>query len=758
MLDQRIIQRIREIQGKLESDGELRPQAQLDVYYNLFRSRFGPDVLKHLDGEALLMTMFNLRDKGSMAYWLEFKNDDEFPAIFGSIAGGNALKWGIYLRRESVRWYKGTPRDQIQIEDEEAIEIARKYRGQLIGGAKALGRMRGKSSDSDYKDLQEEMNAVAPEVGNLGWGHKYFHLLFPDLLDDYHNPDYQRFHLIRLLQEPLKGDGRFLNGGRFVAIAKELDLPMNHLTRILSTQCSSPYSYWRIGTAAGDASEDRFGIMCEGSFVAVGWDEIQKDLSDISCDNESKEKLRKTIAEHFASRTPQSVGTDTKELFTFVAGMKEGDVVVAMKGATVQGIGRVTGPYFYDETSPYFRHRRPVSWDSLDSWEMEPFEGLRTTLYQLRKYPKNLISVESRMIEAPSSTLDHSISGVITGLPGICGKIQSILKRKSQVILYGPPGTGKSHWSEQAALRIAALHNCGKNLEDLSQTERHSITESDEPFVRLCTFHPAYGYEDFIEGYRPDAIGGAVGFKLKDGIFKKMCRDAKENPSKLYILIIDEINRGDIPRIMGELMTVLEKNKRGKSILLPVSGTSLIVPENVYVIGTMNTADRSIALLDTALRRRFGFLEIMPDLSIFGDISLKSIPIKAWLKTLNERIVEVVGHNARNLQIGHSYFMEQGKPIVEFAKFAKIIQEDVIPLLEEYCYENYESLEKILGKGLVDAGSMRIRHELFDDQRWNELAEALLAPVPDIVTSGSAVSASDEMEADVEPAASDDSE
>ena len=128
----------------------------------------------------------------------------------------------------------------------------------------------------------------------------------------------------------------------------------------------------------------------------------------------------------------------------------------------------------------------------------------------------------------------------------------------------------------------------------------------------------------------------------------------------------------------------------------------------------MNTADRSIALLDTALRRRFGFIELMPDISILGDAMLGGIPLGPWLKALNERICEFVGRDARNLQIGHSYLLEKGRPVSDFATFTKILREDILPLLEEYCYEDYVTLEKILGPGMVDLKKQQLRQELFD--------------------------------------------
>ena len=142
-----------------------------------------------------------------------------------------------------------------------------------------------------------------------------------------------------------------------------------------------------------------------------------------------------------------------------------------------------------------------------------------------------------------------------------------------------------------------------------------------------------------------------------------LVQDARESPKQKFYLIIDEINRGDIPRIFGELLTVLEKDKRGKNIILPVSQDVFSVPKNVFIIGTMNTADRSISLLDAALRRRFGFMELMPDSSVLGGSSVAGIPLRAWFDALNTRIRENVGRDSRNLQIGHSYLMQAGSPL-----------------------------------------------------------------------------------------------
>jgi len=207
VLDKSIAENLRRRYEMLDAERRLLSRTQLANYYETFRQRFGPEELQNLDGEALLKKMHG-RDKDSLVYWLEFKNDEEFSARFGSIAGGSALKFGIYYRSETQTWRTGAPSNQRDISVEEAIEYARKHRDQLVRGVGLLHSLPENGTDEDYRALQESMDEEAPDVSDSAWGHKYFHLLFPDKLDDYHNANYQRYHLIKLLQVPPHGDGR----------------------------------------------------------------------------------------------------------------------------------------------------------------------------------------------------------------------------------------------------------------------------------------------------------------------------------------------------------------------------------------------------------------------------------------------------------------------------------------------------------------------------------------------------------------------
>ena len=387
--------------------------------------------------------------------------------------------------------------------------------------------------------------------------------------------------------------------------------------------------------------------------------------------------MKPLLEEQYPS-DPKILSRKAGEIRDFIAGMQDGDVVLAADGERVLGVGHATGPYRYEEAEPTGApHRRPVEWNSTEEWKLPTSEGLRTTFFPIRRYPENIVEIERRLLEGDQSLAPKPGATAPTRtlrLDGIPGRLQAILERKGQAIVYGPPGTGKTYWARRTARDLAAIGAFGRPFTELAADERAKVDGTDKTaaLVRWCTFHPAYGYEDFIEGFRPQINSAKqLVFERCAGIFKTLCADAgDDSEQRKYVLVVDEINRGDIPRIFGELLTLLERDKRGLEVILPLSGDRFTVPQNVYVLGTMNTADRSIALLDTALRRRFGFVELMPDMSVLGAASAGgSIPLGQWLAALNDRLRTHLGRDARNLQIGHAYLLEDGHPVTDFARF-----------------------------------------------------------------------------------------
>ena len=253
-------------------------------------------------------------------------------------------------------------------------------------------------------------------------------------------------------------------------------------------------------------------------------------------------------------------------------------------------------------------------------------------------------------------------------------------------ILYGAPGTGKTYSTAQYALAIAE----DREFNAIAAEPRADVMARynaliNEGRIVFTTFHQNYGYEEFIQGIRPDTTAAEMAFKTVDGVFKVIADKAMLNPAQDYVIIIDEINRANISKVFGELITLIEDNKRwgevdAIEVTLP-SGDIFAVPNNLYILGTMNSADKSISLIDTALRRRFDFVEFEPNAELIADAGLKAV-----LEKLNKNIAAELG--STDLLIGHSYFM--GKSISDLCA---IMNRNIIPLLYEYFFDNQKKVE-----------------------------------------------------------------
>ena len=275
-------------------------------------------------------------------------------------------------------------------------------------------------------------------------------------------------------------------------------------------------------------------------------------------------------------------------------------------------------------------------------------------------------------------------------------------------ILYGPPGTGKTYNTVLKAMDILEPGN----ISDWAAKKKQFDIYKEQGQIVFTTFHQSMSYEDFVEGIKPvpNSKTNTIEYSVVPGIFKRLCDEAgkEQNKDKKYVLIIDEINRGNVSQIFGELITLLEEDKRiGRKMAIKVKLPYSIddedfgVPDSVYIIGTMNTADRSVEALDTALRRRFSFIEMMPKPDLLDGIEIDEIKLNKLLEKINERI-EVL--KDREHQIGHSYFME----CKSMTDLMGVFKDKIVPLLQEYFYGNYENILLVLGEGFVEKVNDRI--------------------------------------------------
>jgi len=383
-------------------------------------------------------------------------------------------------------------------------------------------------------------------------------------------------------------------------------------------------------------------------------------------------------------------------LWGFSHEINVGDIIIAAKGTrTYLGYGVVTSPYYYYHKNYGARHRINVDWKKVGEWSIAKNEtgfNIKTLLLmdQYEPWPQDVIKVMNGELIL-NSELAYTKVDALSELfmeEARLDQILSILERKKNIVLQGPPGTGKTFIAKRLAF-------CAMGRKDNSK-------------VDMVQFHQSFSYEDFIQGYRPTETGN---FSLVDGVFYRFCKRAKNDPNNKYFFIIDEINRGNLSKIFGELMLLIEGDKRGEHYAVSLTYQSdddeqFYVPSNVYVIGTMNTADRSLAVVDYALRRRFSFISIHPKfnnqfknfMSKYLDISFID-KISERLTTLNEEINSDV-HLGEGFLIGHSYFCSTENIESPELWYEEIVQFEIEPLLNEYWFDEPEkvrsSIERLL--------------------------------------------------------------
>ena len=549
---------------------------------------------------------------------------------------------------------------------------------------------------TDPMAFREVCNQVTASMGNQkarAQVQVLLHLLFPDDFIDSASVDHKR--QIRDAFAP-----QFLPEGRR---SGDLDLELGEIRRAMETGYEGPVDFyaqpwmeqWRTSAAQNGTqrgwliwNENNVSAWLSGNYCSLAWPEVATLPA-----KPSKRQIADAVDASLAQTSAGKRSTARTQLYRFLTQMRDGDVIVTREGRKVH-IGTVTGGVQEAEGVPAeLRLRRevewhtvakPIPWSALSDQTCTKLSGqhgvsevTEVVAELLDQLGSNAITVTDVLIAAGGTAAvelvpaTEELAGkLLFPLPWLQETI-TVLRRRRQVIFYGPPGTGKTH-----AARAIAEHVAPGN-------------------VRLVQFHPSYTYEDFFEGYRPLVEDGKAAFDLVDGPFKRLAEDARGAPEQAFVLIIDEINRANLAKVFGELYFLLEY--RDAPVLTQYSRDEPFeLPKNVYLIGTMNTADRSIALVDAALRRRFAFRRLAPDCEPIAGL------LRTWLKEhgLTGQAADLLDAlNARlrdaDRAIGPTYLMDE---LIDAPGELEVLwSTQILPLLEDQLYDTAHDIAGTFG-------------------------------------------------------------
>ena len=616
----------------------------------------------------------------NLCYVLEM--DKDMREIFGSIAGGAAYKFGLFFHKKTQSWTCGSPAKPVKLTENEAIQKAEEIRNDLVAGAEIISSFGPLNSTADYEQLYKQLEHISGI--NTVWRMKYYQMLFPILFAPFYGQDIQLDVLHFLNQTP--SEIPFIRMGQIALFSKKCNIPgivfghiwgrsTNHNNKSNDSETNTlsdkkhKLHYWMY-----TVFDDTSWMECQQKEIMVlGMD----DIGDYS-QYDSKESLRQELISTYDNSTSRK--NQALMAWNFANKLAINDVIFAKRSNTLVGKGIVTGDYIFDDSRQEYKNIRTVKWLQIGEWE-HPGKSVAKRLTDITPYtdyieklitiftPDELDDVDTQPeVDYPEYSSADFLSDVYMSEQDY-ETLVNVLKMKKNIILQGAPGVGKTFTAKRLAYSIIGAKNPDR--------------------VQMIQFHQSYSYEDFIEGYRPTENG----FTIKKGSFYKFCKLAEDDDENDYFFIIDEINRGNLSKIFGELFMLIEKDKRGIELQLLYSDENFSVPPNVYIIGMMNTADRSLAMLDYALRRRFSFFTMKPGFNTPGfqayQDSLKSDAFNkliACVKQLNSKIAEDISLG-EGFCIGHSYFCGLTPETANAQTLSSIIEYELIPLLKEYWFD-----------------------------------------------------------------------
>lgn len=658
----------------------------------------------------------------SFCYWIEHKLDE-----IASIKGGSSYKFGIYKRQNTDTLFANN-----QYQTDGIYAWLKKY---------------GATKNEAFDTIKQHIVAIVRAVQNkkiqliddidmgtaIKW--KIAFSYAPDIIIPILKTEKIR-RIVRLMGMPNYQQATMYHMQQFLYHAKPpTQNTLDYATELLGEYEHAPFAeeevnnyhqpeqnFWLL--AAGEKGE-YWQRWIDENIVSIGWG----FTGNLALFYDEQAVLKCLIDAKYKDTKPTN---NARACFDFAHRMQLGDYVFAKRGTdTLLGLARITGNYEFSETSLPHQHLHTVEWLAIGDWKVSEHLPIKTLTdvtpyyeqmvkkwwemitdtelsdlptFELAKTPKlekndHLVPKNANLVEKTTpkpiiiskktTSLAYTLANAMADLllpQATFEQLLRLLQHKKNLILQGPPGVGKTFIAQKLAYCFM----------------QQASTEQ----VITIQFHASYGYEDFLQGFRPNEQGQ---FVLQQGIFYKLCQQAKTQPQKPYFLIIEEINRGNIGKIFGEVLLLIEANKRGQSHQIALTYTpnnTFFVPDNVYLIGTMNTADRSLALVDYALRRRFAFYDLVPQfnetfkqyLTQKNVSNVLFLHICTHLNQLNQRISNDP-HLGKGYQIGHSYFCNPPvftDLLTEKIWFNDIIDAEISPLLHEYWFDQTDLVEQLI--------------------------------------------------------------
>ncbi|HHT37888.1 MAG TPA: DUF3578 domain-containing protein [Mollicutes bacterium] len=619
----------------------------------------------------------------TLSYHLEF---GKYKKIGPWIGGGTVKKHGIYFSAAENK-YKGP--DGV-IEDVESYWI--EFKKQLYDFIKSFELDIEPYITKEKFPLLKDMSMVLTKLLYLYYPYKFINIAAKQRLNDAFkvfgyeiDKTLPAEQLSYVLNKNIRKDLNMYNEQNPEFLGNAIWNYLLFLNKGNNSDSNVQYWLYTPGST-GDMWEKYYS---EGIMV------IENDGLENLLELTNKNEIKDLLNSNKKNDRSGSLKNKVLEKWEFSREIRKGDIVFAKKGqSTILGRGVVKSEYIYDEEKNI--SYREVEWTDKGEWNHLDRFGtpiVRKTLTNITKYDGYAAQIEELLkqeIIIDKYDRESFLNDVFIS-PEKYDNMVNTLLRKKNIILQGSPGVGKTF--------------CAKKI------MQSIIGRKEENRIFTVQFHQSYSYEDFVQGYRPNDDGK---FELKNGLFYEVVKQAcneyeknRENAEK-YCIIIDEINRGNLSKIFGELMLLIESDKRSEkwSINLTYSDEKFYIPENLYIIGTMNTADRSLTMVDYALRRRFAFIDLEP---AFGTDKMREYLIKK--ENVDEELIDKIMVSFRNLnayiteklgkgfQIGHSYFINQFVDSQDFmVTYQEILEYEIKPLIEEYFFDDEKRIKDAIDK------------------------------------------------------------